>query len=125
MSAFFIDTSTGQVATLEQLIERGLAAIIPIAIGFLAKQVGLGSVPDKIAELIGRLREIIDEAIDWLIEQALRLGRAVLDTLMGRAAETPEEAPHETTGAEEDSPAAPSGTTSAGTTSAKAAGDSA
>ena len=43
-----------------------------IAIGFLAKQVGLGSVPEKIAELIGRLREIIDEAIDWLIEQALR-----------------------------------------------------
>ena len=25
VSAFFIDTSTGQVATLEQLIERGLA----------------------------------------------------------------------------------------------------
>ncbi|GAA0037092.1 DedA family protein [Brevibacterium metallidurans] len=42
-----------------------------------------------------------------------------------RKDETPEEAPDETTGAEEDSPAAPRGTTSAGTTSAKAAGDSA
>ena len=44
-------------------------------------QVGLGNIPEKIVEIIGKLRELVDKALDWLIEQALRLGQAVLDAL--------------------------------------------
>jgi hypothetical protein len=73
--------AAGNIVPGAQMLEMGLASIIPIAIGFLAKQVGLGNVPDKIVELIGRLREIIDKAIDWLIGQALRLGQAALNAL--------------------------------------------
>jgi phage-related protein len=83
--------AAGNIVPGAQMLEQGLASIIPIAIGFLAKQVGLGNVPEKIVELIGRLREIIDQALDWLIEQALRLGQAALNALgIGR---TPEEPP--------------------------------
>ena len=53
---------------------RASPAAIPVAIGFLANQVGLGNIPEKIVEIIGRLRELVDKALDWLIEQALRLG---------------------------------------------------
>jgi hypothetical protein len=73
--------AAGSIEPGARMIEQGLAAIIPIAIGFLARQVGLGDLPERIAEIIGSLREMVERAIDWLITQALRLGRAVLDAL--------------------------------------------
>lgn len=73
--------AAGNIAPGAQMLEQGLANAIPIAIGFLAAQVGLGNIPEKIVEIIGRLRELVDRALDWLIEQALRLGRAALDAL--------------------------------------------
>lgn len=80
--------AAGNVAPGAQMIEGGLAAAIPVAIGFLANQVGLGNVPEKVVELIQRLRELVDRALDWLIAQALRLGRAALNALgLGREEE--------------------------------------
>ena len=88
--------AAGNVAPGAQMLEQGLANAIPIAIGFLAQQVGLGNIPEKIVEIIGRLRELVDRAIDWLIEQALRLGRAALDALgLGQERAPPETAPEE------------------------------
>jgi hypothetical protein len=93
--------AAGNIVPGAQMLERGLASIIPIAIGFLAKQVGLGNVPEKIAELIGGLRELIDQALDWLIEQALRLGSAALNAL-GLGAAEEEAAPEEPVATAED-----------------------
>jgi phage-related protein len=73
--------AAGNITPGAQMLEQGLAAAIPIAIGFLANQVGIGNVPEKIVELIGRLRQLIDQAVDWLIQQALRLGQAALNAL--------------------------------------------
>ena len=33
-----------------QMIERGLANSVPVAIGFMANQAGIGNVPEKIVE---------------------------------------------------------------------------
>jgi phage-related protein len=73
--------AAGNIVPGAQMLEQGLAAAVPVAIGFLANQVGLGNVPEKIVEIIGQLRELVDQALDWLIEQALRLGQAVLNAL--------------------------------------------
>jgi hypothetical protein len=73
--------AAGNIQPGAEMVERGLAAAIPIAIGFLATQVGIADIPEKIVELIGRLRELVDQAIDWLIEQAIRLGQGVLSAL--------------------------------------------
>jgi hypothetical protein len=70
--------AAGAIAPGAQKIERGLANAIPVAIGFLANQVGLGNVPEKVVEIIQGLRELIDKALDWLFAQAMRLGRAAL-----------------------------------------------
>jgi hypothetical protein len=40
-------------------------------------------VPEKLVELIGQLRELVDRALDWLFQQAMRLGRAALNALGG------------------------------------------
>jgi len=62
-------------------MERGLANAIPIAIGFLANQVGLGDIGEKIAEIIEGIRAVIDQALDWLMDQAMGLGEGLLRTL--------------------------------------------
>jgi len=62
-------------------VEKGLASAVPVAIGFLANQAGLGNVPEKLVELIGELRVLVDQALDWLFQQAIRLGKAALEAL--------------------------------------------
>jgi hypothetical protein len=70
-------------------LEQALANAIPVAIGFLANQVGLGNLADKLAEIIAGVRQTIDRALDWLVDRAVRLGQALLRTLgLGREDET-------------------------------------
>ncbi|MCI0393435.1 MAG: DUF4157 domain-containing protein [Chloroflexi bacterium] len=79
----------GEIEPGAQKMEQGLANAIPIAIGFLANQVGLGNIGEKIQEIIAGLRGLVDRALDWLIERAISLGRSVLRALGlgGEAAE--------------------------------------
>jgi hypothetical protein len=71
----------GDIGPGAQMVEQGLAAAVPVALGFLAAQLGLGNIPDKIAEIIRSIREVVEAAIDWLIEQAMKLGAAALNAL--------------------------------------------
>ncbi|MFI5891565.1 DUF4157 domain-containing protein [Actinoplanes sp. NPDC051513] len=73
--------AAGNVQAGAQKVERGLASAVPVAIGFLANQVGLGDVPEKLVELIGNLRELIDKALDWLFAKAVQLGKSALSAL--------------------------------------------
>ena len=73
----------GDVSPGAAMLEGGLASAIPVAIGFLANQVGLGNVPEKIVEIIQSLRELVDQALDWLFDQAWALGQAALQAIMG------------------------------------------
>jgi hypothetical protein len=83
----FAEVAAGNIASGAGKVERGLANAIPVAIGFLANQVGISDVPEKIVELIERLRELIDEALDWLVEKAVSLGQSALAALGGEGAE--------------------------------------
>lgn len=60
-------------------VERALGNGLPIAIGFLANQAGLGRMADRLQEMLGGLRDKVTSAIDWLIERAIRMGQAMLD----------------------------------------------
>jgi hypothetical protein len=73
----------GNIQPGAQMLEQGLAQAVPVAIGFLANQVGIGNVPEKVVEIIGGLRQLVDQALDWLFEQAMRLGQAALTALRG------------------------------------------
>lgn len=53
----------------EKIMHRGM----PIVIGFLAEQVGLGGIGAEIRKLVDKLRERVDTAILWLIDK-LRAG---------------------------------------------------
>lgn len=70
--------SLGQAANF---LENALADGIPIAIGFLANQVGLGGLGERIGEMIQALQERVDRAIDsvldWVAEQIQNAMRAM------------------------------------------------
>jgi hypothetical protein len=73
--------AAGNITPGAQMLEGALAAAVPVAIGFLANQVGLGNIPEMVVEVIGKLRELVDKAITWLIKKALDLGKAALRAL--------------------------------------------
>jgi hypothetical protein len=68
----------GSIADAANYLENALARAIPVAIGFLANQVGLRGLGTRIGEMIAGLREKINAAIDWLIDKALSVGGAIL-----------------------------------------------
>jgi hypothetical protein len=77
----FAAVARGDIEPGAAKLEQGLANAIPVAIGFLANQVGLGNIGDKIADILASLRALVDKALDWLMDQAVRLGMALLRML--------------------------------------------
>jgi hypothetical protein len=75
------EIARGSIEGAAQFLENTLAQSLPVAIGFLANQVGLGNLGERIAEIIGSIRELIDRALNWLMDQAMNLGRSVLQSL--------------------------------------------
>ncbi|WP_299248482.1 DUF4157 domain-containing protein [uncultured Aquimarina sp.] len=94
------DIAQGNVATAADYLERTMGQSMPVVIGFLANQVGLGGIGARIAEIIGSVRALIDEALTWLVNKAVDTGMALLDRVMGRSAPSSEE---------EETPAGPVG----------------
>lgn len=69
----------GAIGAAAGFLEDALARALPVAIGFLANQFGFGRLSSRIREILGRVRGVVDHAIDWLIERATRMGRGVID----------------------------------------------
>lgn len=71
----------GSLSEAANFLENALARGIPVAIGFLANQIGLGGLGRRIGEMIQTVRERVDRAIngvlDWMAEQMRRLMGAV------------------------------------------------
>lgn len=77
------EIARGSIQSAANYLENALADGIPVALAFLAKQVGLGNLAEKITEMIEAIRERINAAIDWLIERALAAGTAMLNMITG------------------------------------------
>ena len=78
------NVARGVLTTAANYLENALASGIPVAISFLANQVGLRGLGRRIGEMIGQARDYVNQAIDWLIDRALAAGSALLE--MGRSA---------------------------------------
>jgi hypothetical protein len=72
------DILAGNIGAMALAIEKALASLVPLVIGFLADLLGLGDLPLKVADVIGRLQEfvlgIVDQVIAWLVGK----GKALL-----------------------------------------------
>lgn len=58
----------GAIAAAAKLVEGALAGILSLAINFLAGFIGLGNVAEKLMGVVGKVRAVVDKAIDKLIE---------------------------------------------------------
>ena len=76
------EIAAGNIKIAADFLEGAMARGIPIMIGFLANQVGLGGLGRKMAEIIGNIREKITQGIDWLVAKALRIGRPIIDGVL-------------------------------------------
>lgn len=76
-----LDIARGNTKNAADFLEQALADGIPVAISFLANQVGLGNISEKIQEMIEMARAKINEGIDWLIDKALEAGQALMQAL--------------------------------------------
>ncbi|MDH3469536.1 MAG: hypothetical protein OES26_27235, partial [Gammaproteobacteria bacterium] len=82
----------GSVEIAANFLEGALGRGVPVAIGFLANQVGLSGIGRRIGEMIERVRALVDRALDWLIDKAVRLGTSFLRSLgVGSGEEESEE----------------------------------
>lgn len=78
-----VAVAQGQLETGAQTLEEGLASSIPVAIGFLARQLELGDIGQKIKEIVEGIREKIDQALEWLLDKAENALSSVLGAIRG------------------------------------------
>ncbi len=74
-----IQIAQGNIKPAADLLESTMAKGMPIMIGFLANQVGLGSIGKKIKEIIGGIQAKVDEGIQWMIDKAWKIGAKMLE----------------------------------------------
>ena len=67
----FASIAKGDIGPGAQMIEQGLAAPCRSPSASWPTRSASANVPEKIAEIIRSMREIVEAAIDWLIEQAM------------------------------------------------------
>jgi hypothetical protein len=81
-----VGLASGAIEQAAGFLENAMARALPVAIGFLANQVGLGDLSARIREFVEGVRERVNAGLDWLIDRAIRLGRSFLDLLQRGAA---------------------------------------
>ena len=79
--------ASGNIAAAANRVEQTMGGMLTLVISFLARLVGLGRVSDAITNVINRIRQPIDRALDkvieWIINTAKRLGRFVVQKVAG------------------------------------------
>lgn len=80
----FGQIANGSLGGAAAAIERVLAKLLPVLIGFLASLLGLGGIGEKVKEIIGSIRKPINKIIDGVVKKAVRFGKKLLKSPLGR-----------------------------------------
>jgi hypothetical protein len=76
----------GGVGAVARHIENTLAKILPLLLGFLASLLGLGGISEKIKEILRKVQEPVEKAVDFVINGALKLARPIINLVKRGAA---------------------------------------
>lgn len=69
----------GAIDAAAGYLEDAMGRAMPVVIGFLANQFGLGRLGARLRELVEAVQARVNAAIDWLLDRAIRLGQALID----------------------------------------------
>ena len=79
--------ASGAIGPAANRVERTMAGLLTLVISFLARIAGLGRVSDAVTNVVNRVRQPIDRAldrvVDWIVAQARRLGRFIAGAARG------------------------------------------
>ena len=70
--------AAGGVGAVAGYIEKTLARMVPILIGFLASLLGLGGISGKIRAILEKIQAPVNKAIDWVVGKAVAFGKKAL-----------------------------------------------
>lgn len=73
-----LDIVSGAIEKAGERLEAAMHTGMPVVIGFLANQVGLGGIGQALRDIVDTLRQKVDEALLWLIDRL----KAGLDALI-------------------------------------------
>ena len=73
-----LDVAAGSIGGAAQKIEKGLAAAVPVAIGFLANVLRLGKLSAKVRKAVDKLQAWVEKGLEGLIKAAVKVGGAIL-----------------------------------------------
>jgi hypothetical protein len=86
--------ATGKLQQAIDYVEKTLARMLVVLIGFLARFVGLGRVADYVKDVIKKIQATVDKAVDkvlnWIVDKAKSLLGRANPTAPGAAAPIPE-----------------------------------
>ncbi len=74
----------GAIGAAASWIERSLASMIPLLIGFLARLIGLGGLSKKVKEFITKVQGKVDKAIDKVIGKIVQTVKKLFGKLTGK-----------------------------------------
>ena len=74
----------GAIGTAASWIEKSLASMIPLLIGFLARLIGLGGLSKKVKEFITKVQDKVDKAIDKVIGKIVQTVKKLFGKLTGK-----------------------------------------
>ena len=75
----------GAIGTAASWIEKSLASMIPLLIGFLARLIGLGGLSKKVKEFITKVQDKVDKAIDKVIGKIVQTVKKLFGKLTGKS----------------------------------------
>jgi hypothetical protein len=67
----------GAIGGAAKAIENALSKSLPVVISFMASLLGIGGISDKVQEVIKRVSQPIEKAINWVIEQAVKFAKKI------------------------------------------------
>jgi hypothetical protein len=67
--------AAGGVGAVAGYIEKTLAKMLPVIIGFLASLLGLGGISGKIKKILETLQTPINAVVDWVVTKAIKYGK--------------------------------------------------
>jgi hypothetical protein len=75
------DLAAGAVGGAANVIETLLGKALTIAIGFLANYLNLGGFGRKVAEMVKKIQDAVEQGIDRILDWAIAAGKSVLNAL--------------------------------------------
>ncbi len=85
-----VEIANGAIGTAANFIEKALARMVPILIGFLARLLGISGITDKIISTIKKVQGKVEQAVDKVIGKLAAFGGKAMDAAKAGASKVAE-----------------------------------